>query len=230
MPKRLERLACIAEAILKGDGNIETIMLDERYKPYCFQRARVENICGSFTERVECGNLKGALVDTQSQFGKQREVFNLHGNVTLNRAGKGSFMGVRGVMGIDKLASALQLSSAKNVVYMAVICGKIGKRVQVKSGGLLETKLLSKYMQNVRVEGRMYDHTNTVRMSVTQFSESPGVFHLPSQFRPERNDWIITGRGTVILRFTWKKIEWTTECEEACISLCNRVIHECIAS
>ena len=227
MPKRLDRLACVAESILKGDGNIETIMLDERYKPYSFQRVRVENVCGSFTERVDCNNLKGVLVNTQSQFGKQREVYHLHGNVTLSSGGKGSFMGARGVNSIEKLASSLELSNAKNFVHMAVICGKLGKRVQVKSGGLLETRLMSIHSQNIRVEGRMYDHTNTVRMSVHNFSED-GVFALPSQFQPERNDWIITGRGTVIIRFTWKRIEWTRESEEACLGLCNRVISACL--
>ena len=226
MPKRIDRRACVPERVLQSDGNVETVMLDGRYRPYTAQPPRVENLCGSFREAVQKQNIEGVLIQTQSEFGKQREVFSIHGNVTLNR-GKAAFMGVRNMEAMEALAKGLGLSGASNAVHMAVICGKTGRRMQVKSSGLLENHLILRYKKNIRIEGRMYDHTNTVRMSITNFSDDGGVFDLDKAFHPEKNDWTITGRGTVMIRFTWRQIEWTRESEAACLALCNRVILTC---
>ena len=224
MPKRISRAVCVPESIIETDGGIKTIMLDERYKPYEVQRPRVENLCGSFIETVPSPNLKGVLVDTHNLFGRHKEVFNIHGNVTLSK-GRGSFMGARDMAGLEKLASALGLSQSRCMVHMAVMAAKIGHRVQVKSSGLLESRLLSKFSEYVRVDGRMYDHTNTVRISIKKFTN---LFAIDEKFLPDKNDWTITGRGTVMIRFTWKKLEWTHECERACLALCERVIRECL--
>lgn len=132
MPKRVERTACVPEEVLLTDGRVETVLLDERYAPYEVQTARVENLCGSFTEHVSPGELPGVLFHTMSQFGRRREVFSVHGNVAIHQ-NKAAFMGVRSADGLGKLASALNLSSARNVTHMAVFCAKLGKRVQVCS-------------------------------------------------------------------------------------------------
>ena len=100
-------------------------------------------------------------------------------------------------------------------------------RMQVSSSGLLETLVSSRFTRNIRVEGRMYDHTNTVRLHVHKFALE-GVFALEEPFRPCRNDWAVTGRGIVMVRFTWKNVEWTRECEAACVALCDRVITACL--
>jgi hypothetical protein len=33
-----------------------------------------------------------------------------------------------------------------------------------------------------------------------------------------------------MVRFTWKAVEWTRECEAACLALCDRVITQCLNS
>ena len=225
MPKRANRSACVPELIIQPNGDISTVMLDERYRPYTAQEARVENLCGCFTEKVYTEMVKGALVTTNCNFGRQKEVFNIHGNVAINK-GKGLFMGVRDMNAIEKLADAIGLSSSHNNVHMAVICGKIGTRLQVKTSGLLENRL-HRFPKNLLVEGRQYEHTNTVRIRVRKFSDE-GVFDLEEQYRPQKNDWSITGRGTVMIRFTWSKIEWTKDCETACLKVCNSIIQNCI--
>lgn len=220
MPRRHARHICVPESILLSSGGIETVLLDERYTPYTSQRARIENLCGSFTERVSGAGLDGVLVKTNTCFGRQRELFHLCGNVTVNRE-KGSFMGARGLAGLERLASVLQLSSAGNAVHMVVLCSKLGKRVQVTAGGLLETSILEQAGQKVRIGARHFDHTNTVRFTVQKF-EGP-VFEMPDALHPENNDWTITGKGTVMIRLTWKHMEWTAAAEEACLALSNRV-------
>jgi hypothetical protein len=225
MPRRVDREACVPEQVIQPNGEIDTILLDERYTPYVAQEPRIENLCGCFTEEVSLEWLAGAVVSTNSNFGRQREVFHVHGNVAINN-NKGLFMGVRDMRGLEKLATALALAHSGNLVHMAVICGKVGARMQVKSSGLLENRLLC-HAKHICVEGRLYDHTNTVRMRVRGFTDE-GIFALAKQFRPEKNDWTITGKGTVMIRFTWKKIEWTHECEAACLEVCSRIIDKCM--
>jgi hypothetical protein len=52
MPKRALRNLCVPESVLLSHGEVKTILLDERYAPFAGQGARLENLCGSFTEQV----------------------------------------------------------------------------------------------------------------------------------------------------------------------------------
>lgn len=236
MPKRTERCDCVPESVLRADGEVQTIMLDERYTPYASQGARIENLCGVFKEPVAPPDISPVLTMTLSAFGRQREVFNVHGNAAIHH-GRANFMGVRSAAGLEGLARGLNLTSVDNAVHMAVMCGKTGQRVQVSASGLLENVLLNRFARHLRVEGRMYDQTNTVRLSIHTFCANPdadpnaeGVFYLPRAYWPDRNDWTVTGRGTVMTRFTWRKhrVEWTRECEAACLALCNSVMASCL--
>lgn len=132
MPRRKPRNMIVPESILLSSGDVENVLLDERYAPYSIQRARIENLCGAFVERVSSVGLQGVLIKTSTCFGRQSELFHINGNVIVNQD-KGSFMGARGIKGLEELAGELHLSSPKNMVHMVVICSKLGKRVQVSS-------------------------------------------------------------------------------------------------
>jgi len=216
MPRCQARKICVPESILTRTGETEVVLLDERYAPYAKQGARIENLCGTFTEYIFATGLDPVLVKT----GTTKELFHLHGNVVINQ-GKGAFMGVRGIHGLTALATVLQLSSpACNIVHMAVLTIKLGKRVQVSSNGLLETNL-ERHAEHLRVEGRMYEHTNAVRFSLTKF-EAP-QFHMPPEFIPSNNDWMVTGKGMLIIRLSWRRVVWSKDVETGCLDLCERV-------
>jgi hypothetical protein len=102
--------------------------------------------------------------------------------------GRGAFLAVRGIDGLEALSKALRLSSAGNTVHMVVLTSKIGKRAQVSSAGLLETSLNQQKGQvrpadpppppprgpdrergQVRVMGRIYEHTNSVSFEILRF-------------------------------------------------------------
>ena len=136
MPRHNKRSICVRERVLLPDGEVDTVMLDERYTPYRRQAPRIENLCGSFTEMVLSHGLQGAF----GQNGCQRELFHLHGNVVVTQ-GKGAFLAVRGYDGLERLSKALRLSNPGNLVHMVVLTSKTGKRAQVSSAGLLETAL-----------------------------------------------------------------------------------------
>lgn len=233
MPRHARHSMCVVERVLRPEGSVETILLDERYAPYDKQRARIENLCGSFTEYVHSDGLRSAVNKTKGQ----KELYHLHGNVTISQ-GRGSFLAVRGYEGLSRLSSALGLSSPRNTVHMIVLTSKIGKRVQVSSAGMLETALLRK-AEAIRVLGRIFEHTNSVGFSITRSTrptclpqgqcvtvscrfEAP-PFQLESPFHPDSNDWTVTGKGMVIIRMVWRGLEWTREAEDACTDLCNRV-------
>jgi hypothetical protein len=130
MPKLQRTNICVPEAILMSDGGVKTILLDERYTPYTPKKPKIENLCGSFREYTSLAGLEGVVKTTQSCLGRQKELFNIHGNVSVYQ-GKAAFMAVRCFEGLTKLSRALNLSSEDNVVHMAVLSGRIGSRVQV---------------------------------------------------------------------------------------------------
>lgn len=216
MPRQNPRSCCVHESILKPDGSVETILLDERYTPYSRRGARIENLCGSFTQAlVNSTDLNKVLIKT----GSQREFFHLHGNVVLNQ-GKAAFMAVRGMTGLESIARSLKLPSPKNVVHMAVITCKLGKRAQVSTSGLLESTL-ARYSPKVSVKGRIYEHTNSVCFSVASFREPPFCLH-DSCTVPDKNDWTVTGKGMLIIRLIWHRLEWSRDVERHCLDFCDR--------
>lgn len=205
----------VRERVLRPEGGVETIMLDDRYTPYDKQDPRIENLCGSFTEFVRTTGLNTVI----SKATGQKELYHLHGNVVINQ-GRGSFLAVRGMHGLLALSQALKLSTPRNVVHMVVLTSKMGRRVQVSSAGLLEA-CLGRQTGVVRVIGRMYEHTNSVGFTILRFDKLP--FFMPLEFRPDSNDWTVTGKGMVIIRLIWKSMEWSQGCEEACLALCQDV-------
>lgn len=215
MPRHNKRSMTVRERVLRPEGGVETIMLDDRYTPYDKQDPRIENLCGSFTEFVQTTGLNTVI----SKATGQKELYHLHGNVVINQ-GRGSFLAVRGMHGLLALSQALKLSTPRNVVHMVVLTSKMGRRVQVSSAGLLEA-CLGRQTGVVRVIGRMYEHTNSVGFTILRFDKLP--FFMPLQFRPDSNDWTVTGKGMVIIRLIWKSMEWSQGCEEACLALCQDV-------
>ena len=164
MPRHNRRPMSVRERVLGPEGGVDTILLDDRYTPYTPQRARIENLCGSFVEYVHTTGLQTVV----SKANGQRELFHLHGNMVINQ-GRGSFLAVRGMQGLVQISRAVGLSTPRNTVHMVVLTSKIGKRVQVSSAGLLESCLASQ-AGIVRVMGRMYEHTNSVGFSIVRSS------------------------------------------------------------
>jgi len=128
MPRYNRRSISVRESVLRSCGSVETILLDERYAPYDRQGARIENLCGSFTEFVPSSPLRSVICSASGQ----REMFHLHGNIVLHN-GRASFLAVRGMAGLERLSRALNISSPRNVVHMVVLTSKIGRRVQVSA-------------------------------------------------------------------------------------------------
>lgn len=214
-------------------------MLHPKYMPYQMRPSSIANLCGVFLEAIHVKCVEGLVVNTVNLFGKQKELFSIHGNVVFTN-GKATFMGARGMQSLDRLSSTLEVSNPVCIVHMAVLCARVGNRVQVRASGLLESRILTHYRAHIAVGGRGFDVTNTVNLSVIKFveplegipinAEEQPTFALQTKYRPDKNSWAVTGRGTIHVRFSWVGVEWSRECEAACTALCDRVVERCIAS
>ena len=56
-----------------------------------------------------------------------------------------------------------------------------------------------------------------------QIKKFDGVFTLPEHIIPLKNNWTLTGKGTVIARITWKNLKWSREVEAECLRFCSNV-------
>ena len=94
--------------------------VDARDVPGSAKEARVHNLFGGFTQLVVAEDLQGATVKNWSCVGYKKELFNLWGNVTLQRAVHGMstavFMGCRGYDNLVKLSQGLGLAGTENKV------------------------------------------------------------------------------------------------------------------
>jgi len=72
--------------------------------------------------------------------GSLLHLFHVEGNITIHN-NKVSFMGVRGITGIERMQHTLSIEDPVAKVHMAVFCMKLGKRVQVRADGYAEQTL-----------------------------------------------------------------------------------------
>lgn len=145
-------------------------------------------------------------------------LFHVEGNLTVHY-NKVSFMGVRGIAGIEKIHTTLGVENPIAKVHMAVFCMKLGKRVQVRADGYAERNLVRHYPL-ISVNNKLYEQSNMIHFQVKAFE---GTLAMPKHLQPINNNWTITGRGTVIARVTWKNMQWTRETEEIYLAFCRNV-------
>jgi len=218
MPKIDRSTHTVSQSVLLSTGEVSIVQLDERFAPHSTQPARIENLCGYYLQYFDDRPFKQLINRNRSCFGRQRELFHLEGNLTINQ-GRASFMGGRSFAGLTRLGRTMRLENPSFAVHMVVICLKLGRRAHVTSHGLMESNI-SRWDRYLRVEGRMFELCNTVRFTVKAFE---GEFALDPAIRPDNNDWAITGKGTVIARLTWVRLVWTAEAEAGILAFANKV-------
>jgi len=103
---------------------------------------------------------------------------------------------------------------------MAVLTARLGRRVQVSWLGYMETKLQA-YGGKISFTPRLDDNNNSVRIEVKRFIQE---FEIDPSIKPLTNDWTVTGKGAVIIRYTWDSIWWTEDVERMVIEFTGRVV------
>ena len=178
--------------------------------------------------------LSSVCFKTDSPFGKQREIFHIDGHITV-RCTPGLpksmiFKGAKGVESITRLIRDLILDQEKTValVHMGVISSCMGVRLQTSQCCYLENRV-NEGVGTMRggwmtVEARSPDQCNIVRLSVKDWT---GLL-LPSII-PISNDIVITGKGSVIHRFSWVGLPWDEHVERDVLGACESVV-EAISS
>lgn len=104
---------------------------------------------------------------------------------------------------------------------MGVLTARLGRRVQVSWLGYLDTRLQATYMKYIKFTPRLDDNNNSVRFEIKDFS---GGFEIEESIKPLTNDWTVTGKGAVIIRFTWKPMWWTEAEEDRVIKYAGKIV------
>ena len=174
-------------------------------------------------------DLSSVCYKNVSSFGQQYDFFHICGHVTA-RCTPGLpksviFKGVRGFSGLSGLVRDLMLDRDTTVaqVHMGVIGSFLGVRLQTTQCCYLENKITSGSASNwLSIESRLMDQCNVVRLSVTNWEyHTPPL--LPEAIRPLTNDMVVTGKGSLMHRFTWSSLLWTEEVEQIVLGACDRV-------
>ena len=178
--------------------------------------------------------LDSVCFKTHSPFGPQHEMFHMDGHVTA-RCTPGLprsliFKGAKGFLSVTRLMRDMFLDHVNTIplVHMAVISSCMGVRLQTSQCCYLENRVIdgSGTMHGgwMTVEARSPDQCNIVRLSVKDWT---GLL-LPSAM-PLTNDIVITGKGSVVHRFTWIGLAWNEQVEHDILGACESVV-EAIAS
>jgi hypothetical protein len=229
----------------------QTELDSPRWIPYAWRPPHVENICGKFVVRVgegytSCLNNQHVAVDnrlrsvcfrTDSPFGRQQEMFHVDGHVTA-RCTPGLpksliFKGAKGMQSVANLMRDLFLDQDKAhktipLVHMGVISSCAGVRLQTSQCCYLENRVLEgsgvMYGNWMGVEARTPDQCNIVRLSVKDWT---GL--LPPHLTPASNDMVITGKGSVVHRFSWPGLAWDEAVELELLEACEKVVEAIVS-
>ena len=204
-----------------------------RWAPYPRRSCQVENVCGRFLLTGAGANwgapalderLAGVSFKVASPFGLQTELYHLAGHIT-SRATPGLpksmiFKGVKGAAGLSMLRRDLLLEGEPVVptVHMAVVSCCLGVRLQTSQNCYLENRIAEGgALAWLGVESRSLDQCNVVRLGVREWG---GL--LPGG-RPLSNDIVVTGKGSLVHRFTWDSLVWDERAEADVLEACERV-------
>jgi hypothetical protein len=214
--------------------------LDATWKPYPCRKVEVENICGKFVkdqgpglpfgpprgEDPQCVSpaLQTVCFKNTTPFGRQTEIFHLKGHISITcspgLANLVSFKGVRGFKAMKVLITDLMLpeDTTQGLIHMGVFGSSLGVRLQTSPGCYLENRVVH-VLRWLAIEVRPIDHCNAVRLTVKDWSGTG----LCEKLRPLENDIVITGKGSVMHRFSWGGLSWTDEIEAEVLRACEVV-------
>lgn len=173
--------------------------------------------------------LSSVCFRTDSPFGRQQEMFHLDGHITVwstpGLTKSMIFKGAKGAGSVANLMRDLFLDAHQTVplVHMGVISSCMGMRLQTSQCCYLENRVLEGFgaMNGnwMAVEARTPDQCNIVRLSVTNWTSM-----LPAHLIPASNDIVITGKGSVVHRFSWAGLAWDAAVEQLLLGACERVV------
>ena len=171
--------------------------------------------------------VKSVCFKNSNSFGQQYEIFHVAGHITAKYTPglpkTVLFKGVRGANGVQQISEDLMFDSTTQAhVHMGIFSGYLGIRLQTTEWCYLENKVFDEYGPFnggwIRVEPRLMDQCNIIRLSVTDWHK-----FLPKELHPISNDMVITCRGSITLRFTWVCMHWTKESECEILRACDEI-------
>ena len=219
-----EVLYCVPEeeAVVARITSIDAF--DRKYAPYAARLCTIENLCGKLNPILFSREVKADLLPvsfhSNSAFGPMRNVHHLDGNVTFSGwGGPVGFKGCTGLRGMNRVCRSLYDDDWEGTVHMGVLSLRLGKSVFTSGGCYMERVILRRFGNLVEIMPRL-EQNNLVRVRVFKWS---GLLEARPEITPSDSEIKVTGRGAVIIRFSWKNIEWSQQVEEEVLDLGNRI-------
>ena len=202
-----------------GEGRVCRVLTMQISRPLPRRAAIVENICGKFRAAFQRGHHDSVTLSTSRSFGRQREMYHLHGSLFLYRHCV-HFKGCKSAEGIACMAQDLNLAEDPRAnVYMAVFSLAMDRFVHTYHGCYLENRLSERF-GSVRICHRMMDANMLVKLRVDRFChrEMPT---LGEDLTPTSMDIIVSKKGVVLIRMSWGSCEWNQPTETRLLEFCN---------
>jgi hypothetical protein len=202
-----------------GEGRVCRVLTMQISRPLPRRPATVENICGKFRAAFQRGRHDAVTLSTAHSFGRQREMYHLHGSLFLFRHCV-HFKGCKSAAGVAALARDLDLAEDPRAdVYMAVFSLAMDRFVHTYHGCYLENRLSERF-GSVRVCHRMLDVNMLVKLRVERFShrEMPT---LGEDLTPTSMDIMVSKKGVVLIRMSWRRCEWDAPTEARLLAFCD---------
>ena len=186
----------------------------------------IENISGRFDAPLDATPFASVLQRGRKCFGYHKELLHAEGTLYLYGGNPCSvhFKGCQGMVALEGIATSLALPTSAAKVHMGVFSARMGMLVNTSHCSYFEA-MVARRFRSIRVVGRMFDMNLMVRLRVQRFNavDMPGLDAEPS-LTPSSIDITVSGRGTVLLRFSWAGCVWTRATEAQVVAFCEGLV------
>ena len=182
------------------------------------KRARVRNLCGHFTDGLECGRHTGVSFRASEPFGDHVEMHHLEGSLTAFQHYV-QFKGCNGMRGVSAIARDLFMDSPACLVHMGVFGASVGRKVHTAHGCYLENRLAHRF-RSLRVCARIFDMSTVVKLRIDRYDPAEMPL-LSGNCAPVCADIQVTGQGAMNFRVTWDRCAWSDEVEAKVLAWCD---------
>jgi hypothetical protein len=171
-----------------------------------FSKIKLQNACG-FIHYEEVNKNHCAWIKTKSIFGTILKAYTIAGNLVyqLRRL---SFKGTNDLICLQQILS--QLLNGQFKMYLQLLVMSVGVKCCLETTQKCPLEMALHRFDWIRVAGRIEEICNVVMFYIEDWAAMENFFNLtPWETKPKSCTISVTRRGTMTLRLTWERLQWT---------------------
>jgi hypothetical protein len=187
-------------------SNYKHISLKEGRDERNFAGIKLQNACG-FVHYESVNTSHFAWIKTKSIFGTILKAYTTAGNLVyqLRRL---LFKGTNDLIRLQQILS--QLLHGNFTMYLQLLVMSVGIKCCLETTQKCPLELALHRFEWIRVAGRIEEICNVVMFYIVDWTMMENYFHMsPWDSKPKSCTISVTRRGTMTLRLTWDKLQWT---------------------